>query len=568
LRAAAHALCGAEARAASGLEFQTFASFRRSRWCGGAPASEDLVVELLPAQRDTPIFYKTAALSERELRNHDATVIGCAAERGEQLLSSLPHAAAWRRAFDQVRARGQTPSVLTLRLPDSAAPVAVVFFKKDPSAFERLTIAARAWKELQGPVRARVLLATVGLEPAASGAALEALATAVLAATAPMPAMKTKAVASATPSQLTILHAGKRPDLARTTAVDRGNHLARWLTALPPNVLDSAAYRRALRRLAEQRGWQFTFLNEAALRRAGAGAFLAVARANEHRDAGVVRLRRKARRGGGDTRRLALVGKGICFDTGGINLKTHKSMYLMHEDMQGSAVAVGSMLALDDLDVPFDIECWLAITENQIGPRAYRPQEVVRAANGVTIQVVHSDAEGRMALADALALASRGAPDLIIDFATLTGACVIALGDRYAGAFVNRPELREAVEAAGRASGERVWPFPMDEDYDAELDSTIADILQCTPDSKADHILAARFLSRFVPADIPWLHLDLATSNRSGGLAHIPTDFTGFGVRFVTELLLEHDVLKRRERGARQTGKLASRRTGQRRKSL
>ena len=309
-------------------------------------------------------------------------------------------------------------------------------------------------------------------------------------------------------------------------------------------------------------------MNEAALRRAGAGAFLAVARANEHRDAGVVRLRRKASRGGADAPRLTFVGKGVCFDTGGINLKTHKSMYLMHEDMQGSSVAVGAMLALDQLDVPFDIECWLAITENQIGPRAYRPQEVVRAANGVTIQVVHSDAEGRMALADVLALASRAAPDLIVDFATLTGACVVALGDRYAGAFVNRPELRAAVEAAGRASGERVWSFPMDEDYDADLDSTMADILQCTPDSKADHILAARFLSRFVPAEIPWLHVDLAPSNRSGGLAHIPTDFTGFGVRFVTELLLEHDVLKRRERGARQTGKLAKRRTGQRKRPL
>jgi leucyl aminopeptidase len=525
-------------------------------------------VELLPAQRDIPISYKTASLSDRELRKHDAAVIGCAAEQAQEILSTLPYPAAWRRAYAQARARGQTPTVLTLRLPESAAPVAVVFFKKGASAFERLTMAARAWKDLHAPVRGRVLLATLGVDPDAGAALLEALATAALAATAPMPSMKAKAPASATPSQITILHAGKRPDLGRTMAVDRGNHVARWLTALPPNVLDSAGYRRALRRLAEQQRWQFTFMNEAALRRAGAGAFLAVARANEHRDAGVVRLRRKSSRGGGGAPRLTFVGKGVCFDTGGINLKTHKSMYLMHEDMQGSAVAVGAMLALDQLDVPFDIECWLAITENQIGPRAYRPQEIVRAANGVTIQVVHSDAEGRMALADVLALASRAAPDLIVDFATLTGACVVALGDRYAGAFVNRPELRAAVEAAGRASGERVWSFPMDEDYDADLDSTMADILQCTPDSKADHILAARFLSRFVPAEIPWLHVDLAPSNRSGGLAHIPTDFTGFGVRFVTELLLEHDVLKRRERGARQTGKLANRRTGQRKRPL
>jgi leucyl aminopeptidase len=233
-------------------------------------------------------------------------------------------------------------------------------------------------------------------------------------------------------------------------------------------------------------------------------------------------------------------------------------MYHMHEDMQGSAVAVGTMLALSALEAPYDIDCWLAITENQIGARAFRPQEVVRASNGVTIQVAHSDAEGRMVLADTLAFAAHTTPDIIVDFATLTGSCVVALGDRYSGAFTNRPEWRSALELAGRDSGERVWPFPMDEDYDLELDSTIADILQCTPDSKADHILAARFLNRFVPASIPWIHLDLAASNRSGGLGHIPTDYTGFGVRYATHLLLDHDLPGLRERAGRQTGKLTA----------
>src|SRR5690606_27715222 len=151
--------------------------------------------------------------------------------------------------------------------------------------------------------------------------------------------------------------------------------------------------------------------------------------ANAHRDAGIVRLQYRPARTprAGSVARLALVGKGIAFDTGGINLKPHRSMYQMHEDMQGSAVAVGTLLALSELEVPFEIDCWLALTENEIGPRAYRPQEVVKAANGVTIQVVHSDAEGRMALADTLALAAREQPDLILDFATLTGACVTAL---------------------------------------------------------------------------------------------------------------------------------------------
>jgi leucyl aminopeptidase len=238
-----------------------------------------------------------------------------------------------------------------------------------------------------------------------------------------------------------------------------------------------------------------------------------------------------------------LVGKGICFDTGGINLKPHKSMYHMHEDMQGSAVAVGTLLALSALKASYDVDCWLAITENEIGAKAYRPQEVVRAANGVTIQVVHSDAEGRMVLADTLALASRDRPSLIIDFSTLTGACVMALTERFAGIFTNRPQWHASLERAGRSSGERVWPFPMDEDFDGDLDSSIADVLQCTLDSKGDHILAARFLNRFVPAEVPWIHLDLASSNRSGGLAHIPTDFTGFGVRFATELVSNGEIM-------------------------
>ena len=151
-----------------------------------------------------------------------------------------------------------------------------------------------------------------------------------------------------------------------------------------------------------------------------------------------------------------------------------------------------------------------------------------------------------MVLADTLALAARQQPDAIIDYATLTGSCVTALTERYSGVFTNRPELHAVLQTAGQVSGERVWPFPMDEDYDRDLESPVADLLQCTPDSKGDHILAARFLSRFVPAELPWIHVDLASSNRSGGLAHIPTDYTGFGVRFATHLLMNHDLIAKR----------------------
>jgi leucyl aminopeptidase len=133
---------------------------------------------------------------------------------------------------------------------------------------------------------------------------------------------------------------------------------------------------------------------------------------------------------------------------------------------------------------------------------------------------------------------------MLLDFATLTGACVNALSERYSGAFTNRPALETALVAAGRASGERIWCFPMERDFDTELDSTIADVMQCAPGSKADHILAARFLNRFVPRDIPWVHVDLASSERKGGLAHIPSEFTGFGVRFATQLLGDGALLR------------------------
>jgi leucyl aminopeptidase len=282
-------------------------------------------------------------------------------------------------------------------------------------------------------------------------------------------------------------------------------------------------------------GLNYRFYGETQLRRLGAGAFLAVAQGNAARDAGIARLSYRPR--GARAPEVSLVGKGICFDTGGTNLKPHKSMLDMHTDMEGSAVALGSLYALHSLKSPLAVDCWLAITENRIGPRAYKPQDVVRAQNGTTIQVIHTDAEGRMVLADALCLAAREKPGAIIDYATLTGACVYALTERYSGAFTNRPEARALIEAAGASSGERVWVFPMDKDFETDIESPVADVLQCSADSKGDHILAACFLSRFVPKSIPWLHLDLAAGTRHGGLGHIGTEITGFGVRYTLDLL-------------------------------
>jgi leucyl aminopeptidase len=316
-----------------------------------------------------------------------------------------------------------------------------------------------------------------------------------------------------------------------------GNDIARWLTALPPNILTAATYRDVATALGKAHSMTAEFLGEKKLEKLGAGAFLAVSQGNEQRDAGILRL--KYRPGKETKPELALVGKGIIFDTGGTNLKPFKGMLDMHTDMQGSAVALGTGIALAELEVPFAFDVWMAITENRISGRAYKSQDVVTAANGTTIQVIHTDAEGRMVLADTLALAAREEPKLIIDYATLTGSCVGALTERYTGVFSNRSGAYPLLTKAGVVSGERVWPFPMDEDFDDALRSDVADVKQCSPEGSGDHIIAARFLSRFVPRKIPWIHLDLSAGQHKEGLAHVPTEITGFGVRYTLELLRE-----------------------------
>ena len=316
-------------------------------------------------------------------------------------------------------------------------------------------------------------------------------------------------------------------------AIAEGNTLTRMLTLLPPNELTPALYRKRIAQLAKEYGWPQEIFDMKKLRKLGAGAFVAVAQGSADNDAAIVHLRY---RGKNAKRTVALVGKGICFDTGGHNLKPAKYMYGMHEDMNGSAVALGALLTASTLKLPVNIDCWLALAQNHISPKAYKQNDVVKALNGTTIEIVHTDAEGRMVLADTLTLASRAKPDLIIDFATLTGSMHVALGSRRSGIFANRPEWQSRAIDAGDRSGERVTAFPLDSDYDVALDSKIADIKQCTDDGNADHILAARFLSKFID-DRPWIHMDLSASNHSGGLGAVASDVTGFGVAWTIALL-------------------------------
>jgi leucyl aminopeptidase len=457
----------------------------------------------------------------------------------------LPYATLLKARFRQLQRRERKASLLGTDLPNAnATHVIVQTLNPRSTSFELLTTARKLADKLCKRDPSSLLLQLSGFSPAQAGRLVEVVIAALLAAVCPMPSYKSEADKSAVLKRIEI-HGLKQPlDLAQVRAEIIGNHLARWLSALPANELTPGVYRRFVAALARKEGWRMRFLDHKALAREGAGAFLAVAQASPVPDAGIVHLRYRPRAHTGKPA-LALLGKGICFDTGGVNVKTAKYMNGMHEDMQGSAVALGTLLALTRLGFDRPVDCWLALAQNHIGSRAYKPNDVVRACNGTSIEVIHTDAEGRMVLADTLALASRGKPRLMIDYATLTGACIYALSSRYSGVFSNRDALHGPLTAAGRESGERVWPFPIDEDFDEPLKSNIADVKQCTLEGEADHILATRFLQRFVAEGIDWVHVDLAASNHKGGLGHIPTDTTGFGVRLTLNLLLRQQVLER-----------------------
>ena len=313
-----------------------------------------------------------------------------------------------------------------------------------------------------------------------------------------------------------------------------GNTLCRSLTMLPPNELTPTIYREKVKRLAKENGWKHEEFDMSALKKMSAGAFYAVGQGSEPMDAAIVHLTYKPKKA---KKHIALVGKGICFDTGGHNLKPAKYMQGMHEDMNGSAVALGILLAATQMKLDVKIDCWLAIAQNHIGPLAYKQNDVVTALNGMTIEIVHTDAEGRMVLADTLTLASRQKPDVILDYATLTGSMAVAVTDRMSGVIANKPELACKAIEAGAAAGERIVAFPYEEDMDSDLDSDIADIKQCTLEGGGDHMHAARFMGKFIENDVAWLHADLSSTNRKGGLGAVQSDVNGFGVSFGLEMI-------------------------------
>ena len=317
--------------------------------------------------------------------------------------------------------------------------------------------------------------------------------------------------------------------------------LARELVNEPPNVLFPVEFARratALRKL----GVQVEVLDVAAMTKLKMGALLGVGQGSSHDSRTVIMRWNGGKKG---EQPIAFIGKGVCFDTGGISIKPAGSMEDMKGDMGGAACVVGLMHALAARKAKVNVVGAIGVVENMPDGNAQRPGDIVTSMSGQTIEIINTDAEGRLVLADVLwYVTKKYQPKFMVDLATLTGAIMVALGTDYAGMFSNNDKLAGRLTEAGQETGERVWRMPLGPEYDKQIDSQFAD-MKNTGGRNGGSITAAQFLQRFVD-DTPWAHLDIA-----GTAMGMPTsDFnrswgTGFGVRLLNRLVADHYEAKK-----------------------
>ncbi|MCS6842655.1 MAG: leucyl aminopeptidase [Roseiflexus sp.] len=339
--------------------------------------------------------------------------------------------------------------------------------------------------------------------------------------------------------ELTLLTPGDAEEeaargVARGDAVARGVNLARDLANLPPNDLTPARLAERAQELATAFGLPITVLGPTEMREQGFGGILAVGRgsANEPRFIVIDYGAQYA-----DALTVCLVGKGMTFDSGGISIKPAENMDAMKMDMSGAAAVLGALHAIAELQLPLRVVALIGAAENMPDGSAYRPGDILKTLSGKTIEVLNTDAEGRIVLADALTYAQRYHPSAIIDLATLTGAISVALGPHAIGLFANDDALAQRLLRAGEAAGERAWQLPLWQPYREMVKSDIADVRN-SAGRQAGAITAAAFLQSFV-GDYPWAHLDIAGTawTDSKSKAYQPKGATGVGVRLLVQAL-------------------------------
>jgi len=312
--------------------------------------------------------------------------------------------------------------------------------------------------------------------------------------------------------------------------------IARELVNEPPNVLFPAEFARRAGQLRKL-GVEVDVLDVKAMKKLGMGALLGVGQGSSQPSRMVVMRWNGGRKG---EQPVAFIGKGVCFDTGGISIKPASGMEDMKGDMGGAACVVGLMHALAGRNAKANVVGAIGVVENMPDGNAQRPGDIVTSMSGQTIEIINTDAEGRLVLADVLwYVQQKFKPKFMVDLATLTGAIMVALGTEYAGLFSNNDELAERLSAAGMATGERVWRMPLGPEYDKQIDSQFAD-MKNTGTRNGGSITAAQFLQRFVN-DTPWAHLDIAGTAMGTAKNEINQSWgSGFGVRLLDRLVAEH----------------------------
>ena len=368
-----------------------------------------------------------------------------------------------------------------------------------------------------------------GLEP---GAATAAMAEAVRLSLYADHRFRSEPDPKPVPELVTLLGLpeGSEAGLRSIDGLCAGVELARQLVAAPPNVAPPAALADAAATIATDHGLELKVLERSDCEALGMGAYLGVAQGSDLPPKFIHLTYRPA---GAPRRRVALVGKGLTFDSGGYNLKVAGSQIdMMKYDMGGSAAVLGAMRAIAQIRPEgVEVHAIVASCENMISGGAMHPGAILTASNGKTIEINNTDAEGRLTLADALVYAGKLEPDVIVDLATLTGACVIALGEEIAGLWSCSDGLADALLTAGQAGGESFWRMPLRSSYKEGLKSAFADLKNTGP-RPGGSITAALFLQDFVPKNLPWAHLDIAGTVWSDkGRSLDPAGATGFGVR-------------------------------------
>ncbi len=342
-------------------------------------------------------------------------------------------------------------------------------------------------------------------------------------------------------SQITLLTEENTDTAIVEQAIEQGRVLAeatnfaRNLVNEPPNVLTPTELANRASNMAKQAGLECEIFDKARITELGMGGLLGVSQGSAEPPQFIVL---RYRGGQSSDKGMAIVGKGITFDTGGISIKPAAGMDEMKGDMGGAAAVLGAMQAIATLKPRINVTALVPTCENMPSGTAYRPGDILRISNGKTIEILNTDAEGRLILADALSYAAKEGLSPIVDLATLTGAIVIALGNVTSGVFSNDEQLANEIVAAGRVAGEKFWAMPMDEEYGESIKSDIADVKQ-TGSRAGSSIVATKILEHFV-GDAKWAHLDIAgTSYVDSKKPHQEKGATGVGVRTLAELARE-----------------------------